>query len=118
MGDREAMRLVADALDQEHAWRVVLLHDRLRPARREDLLALLGQREGWDVGETRLLEHLQRCSKLALAAVDEDQVWTALERPVAGRGCILPAARGLESLQGALQHLLQHPEVVGSRHVL
>src|SRR5439155_14246539 len=107
MGNRETMRLVADSLDQEHAGGVVLLHDRLRPAGREDLLALLGQREGWDVGETRLLEHLQRCSKLALAAVDEDQVGTARERPVAGRVRILTAERGLESLQAALQHLLQ-----------
>src|SRR5207253_4252218 len=46
MGDRETVRLIANALDEEHARRVPLLHDRLGSARREDLLALLRQGEG------------------------------------------------------------------------
>src|SRR3982074_466497 len=55
MCDREAMGLVADALDQEHARRVALLHDGFRATRREDLLALLGQRKRRDVGIARRL---------------------------------------------------------------
>src|SRR5579859_7675952 len=44
MGDRKPVRLVADALHQEHARRVPLLHDRLGSIWRKDLLALLRQR--------------------------------------------------------------------------
>src|SRR5467141_2723433 len=114
MGDREAMSLVADALYEEHAGRVVLLDDWLRASRREDLLALLGQRKGRNVGKSSRLEHLERRAQLTSATVDEDQVRPARERSVGHRIGFLPALRRLESLEPPPQHLLQHREVVGA----
>src|SRR3979411_1807821 len=106
MGDREAMSLVADALYEEHAGRVVLLDDWLGSSRREDLLALLGQRKGRDVGKSGRLEHLEGRAQLTSAAVDEDQVRPARERTGAPRRGFLPAPRRLESLQPSPPHLL------------
>src|SRR5450759_1501347 len=74
VGDGETMRLIADALDQEHAWRVALLDDWLCASRREDLLALLGERKRRDVSEARRLEHLERRAELAATSVDENEV--------------------------------------------
>src|SRR5579872_2336217 len=110
--DGEAMRLVPNSLDEEHAGRVPLLDDGLGATRSEDLLALLGERERRDVGETGGFELLESRAQLAPSAVDEDQVGPARERAVADDiGVLTPLCR-LEAFQAAPQHLLQHREVV------
>src|ERR1700674_2454101 len=118
MRDGKAMCLIPNPLDKEHPWRVFLLHDRVGAPLREDLLALLGQREGWYVRIARRLQDLERGAQLSLAAIDEDQVWPAGERAVADDVGLLATLRRLQSLEPAPQDLLQHREVVGSRHEL
>src|SRR5207245_3336938 len=115
MRDREAVRLIADALNQKHARRVALLDDRLRAPWREDLLAFLGQREGRNVRVAGRLRDLQRGAELALPTVDEDQVRATGERPIADALHLLAPLRGLEPLDPAAEHLLQHREVVRAR---
>src|SRR6266566_10115274 len=112
MGDREAMSLVANPLDEEHARRVVLLDDGLRATRREDLLALFGERESRNVGKPRRFEHLESRAQLAAPSVDEDEVWPARERAIAYHIGFLPALGRFEALEPAAQDLLQHREVV------
>src|SRR6266849_9695092 len=112
MRDRKSMRLVPDALHQEHSRRVPLLHDRLRAARREDLLALLGQREGRDVRVAGRLEDLERGAQLSFAAIDKDEVGAAREGAITDHVGLLATLRRLEPLQAPAQHLLQHGEVV------
>src|SRR5450759_2788245 len=118
VGDGEAMRLVADALDQEHAWRVALLDDWLHASRCEDLLALLGKRKRRNVSEAGRLEHLERGAELAATSVDENEVRPAGERTVAHHVGVFSALRGLETLEPPPQDLLQHREVVWARHEL
>src|SRR5438552_2173126 len=118
MRDRKSMRLVADTLDEKHPGRVSFLNNRLGAARREDLLALLCQREGWNVRVPRRLHHLESSAQLTFAAVDEDQVGPGRERPIAHDVRLLPPLRRLEPLQPSPQDLLQHREVVWARRVL
>ena len=69
----EAVRLIADALDQVQRGRLAVQQDALLPVRQEDLLQPLRQAEDRDVvahGQHRLA----RKAQLLRAAVDEDEV--------------------------------------------
>src|SRR3989449_1297892 len=99
MGDRETVRLVADALDEEHARRVPLLHDRLGSAGGEDLLSLLRPREGRDGRVAGGLHHLEGRAQLALAAVDQDEVGPAGERMGSPNVRLLRPAGRTEALE-------------------
>src|SRR5438309_179130 len=98
VGDREAVRLIADPLDEKHPGRAALLDDRLRPAGRKDLLAFFGQGERGNVRVARGFHHLERRAQLALAAVDENEVGPAGEGPVPDDVRLLATLRGLEAL--------------------
>ncbi len=74
VGDREAMRLVAQSLDEVERRRRGRQHDRLGPAGQEELLALLGQAGQRQVVQPELVEDLPGGADLARAAVDDDEV--------------------------------------------
>ena len=85
--DREAVRLVADPLQELQAGGVLRQHDRLRPARDEDLLDPLRERDHRDARQVVALHRRERRRELALAAVDHDEVRRRAERlvPLLGR---------------------------------
>ena len=74
IGDREAMGLVAQALDQVQRGRRRRQQDRVGATGQEQLLAFLGQAGQRDIVEAELGEDLGRGADLALAAVDDHQV--------------------------------------------
>src|SRR5207237_10451324 len=115
--DRKSMRLVADTLDEKHPGRVAFLDDRLGAARREYLLALFRQREGWNVRVPRRLHHLESSAQLPFAAVDEDQVGPGRERSIAHDVRLFPPLRRLEPLEPSPHDLLQHPQGLWTRRV-
>ena len=80
--DREAVRLVADPLQQLQPGRVIRQQDRLRPAGNEDLLDPLGERDHRHPRQVELAHRGQRRRELALAAVDHDEVRRRGERLV------------------------------------
>ena len=83
VGDREAVRLVAHALQELERRRVVGQDDRLRDARDEDLLDPLGQRHDRHAAREEPLQRLDPGAELALAAVDHDEARQCCERFVA-----------------------------------
>ena len=73
-GDGEAVRLVADALDEEERLRIARQEDRVWAAGQEQLLVLLGQ-----AGDRRPVMPTSSSAaeggvELALAAVDDDEI--------------------------------------------
>src|SRR3954451_22820302 len=80
--DREAVGLVADALEQLELRRVVVEQDRVRLAREEHLLDPLGERDDDDPAGAEVLQRLDARAELALAAVYHDQVRQRGERRV------------------------------------
>ena len=100
VGDREAVRLVADAL-QRAAAPACRAAARIGSAvaGQEDLLDALGQRDDGDAALAEALQRLQAGGELALAAVDDHEVRQRGERRVAlgvvGRALVLllPLAR-------------------------
>ena len=84
VGDREAVRLVADALEQLQLRRVVGEHaaGRATPGQ-EDLLDALGQRDDDDAALAEVRQRLDAGGELALAAVDDDHVGQRGEARVA-----------------------------------
>src|SRR5207245_10309315 len=99
MRDREAVRLIADALNQKHARRVALLDDRLRAPWREDLVVFLRQREGRNVRVAGRLRDLQRGAELAVPTVAEARVRATGVRPMADALAPLAALVGLLALE-------------------
>src|SRR4029079_12922808 len=97
--NREAVRLVADALQKQQGRRVARQGNRVALAALEDQLLLLGQPDGHEIRQAQRLERLVGGLELSLAAVDDDQIrkWTAVleHAPVA-----------------ALDHLLHRREIV------
>ena len=106
----EAVRLVADALQEERAGVVGRQRQRVAAAGHEDLLALLGEADEVHV-HASLAQRGARGRELPLAAVDDDQVGQRREALVVlGRG-------GGAALEAPPQHLVHHREVVLAVHV-
>src|SRR2546428_2961894 len=105
-GDGEAVRLVADSLDQVQAGMVGRKPHRALPDPQllETRFSLrpLGDADQRDVGEARLGQRLFRRAHLPLAAVDEDQV----------RGDALPAR---DPAVAARERLRERPVIVARR---
>src|ERR1700730_18384065 len=99
MRDREAVCFIADPLDEEHPWRVLLLHNRAGAAGCEDLLALFRQRESRNVRKPRRLHDLQRGAELPFSAIDEDQVRPGGARAIADGVSFLTPLRRLQPLE-------------------
>src|SRR5438552_6418685 len=74
IGHGEAMRLVADALDEVEALRRARQQDRIRPRRHEQLLALLCERGDRYTQQSRVGERGLPGGELALAAVEDHEV--------------------------------------------
>ena len=75
VGDGEAVRLVADALDEVERLAVARQDDRLALALLEDELELLGEADdGHILVPARPADDLERRRELPLAAVDDDEV--------------------------------------------
>ena len=72
--DREAMRLVANALQQPQRGAMRVERERLDAVAREDQLFFLRQADRDQVRQTDRLERRIRGVQLALAAVDHDQI--------------------------------------------
>src|SRR6185437_4367183 len=72
--DREAMRLIAHALQHPERRRAPRQSQRLTPPGNEDLLLALGQRDRGKPAESRGLERLARGAQLPLPSVDDDEV--------------------------------------------
>src|SRR5713101_7294596 len=108
-GDGEAVRLVADSLDQVQAGMVgrkphrALADPQLLETRPS--LRPLGDADQRDVGEARLRQRLFRRAHLPFAAVDEDQV----------RGDALPAR---DPAVAARERLRERPVIVAGRDAL
>src|SRR5580765_5702969 len=73
-GHGKAMRLVADALNEEQTRLVRRERNRIVPVPRIQQLLLLGDADRHQIRETERLERPVRGRQLALAAVDHDQV--------------------------------------------
>ena len=88
-GDREAVRLVADALQQAQRRALGRAGDGVDRVAGEDQLLLLGQADGDEPLEAERAQRLVGRRELALAAVDDDQIGqrpAALDhRPVAAQ---------------------------------
>jgi hypothetical protein len=80
--EREAVRLVADPLQQLQPWRMAVELDRVRPVGDEHLLVPLGQRDHGDARQVECLQSRHHGRELPLAAVDHDQVRRGRERLV------------------------------------
>ena len=74
VGDGEAMRLVAESLDEVEGRRGRRQEDRFGRAWQEQLLAFLGEPGQRQVVEAELVEDRLGGAHLALAAVDDDEV--------------------------------------------
>ena len=113
VGDREAMRLVADALQQLQLGGGVVEHQRRAAAGDEDLLDPLGQRDHAHALLAKAAQHRQPGAQLALAAVDHDQVGERREARVVGgivgRDLELPLPLGI----APREHLRHRRVVVG-----
>jgi hypothetical protein len=107
VGDREAVRLVADPLHEVERRRRRRQDDRIGPAGHEELLALLGQPGDRDLVEAQLAQDGEIGRQLALAAVDEDQVGQGPAELLRA-----PLLAGLRPLEPAPQHLGVAGEVV------
>src|SRR6185503_6336783 len=71
--DREAVRLVADTLEELQLDRVVRQSQRLAAAWDEDLLDPLGEAHNGHAEVAELAQHREPGRQLAAAAVDDDQ---------------------------------------------
>ena len=74
VGDGEAVRLIADALDEVERLAVARQHDRVALALAEHELELLGEADDGDVRMTRAPDDLKRRGELPLAAVDDNEI--------------------------------------------
>ena len=101
MGDREAVRLVAHALQQLELRRVVAEEERLGIPRPEHLLDPLGQRDDRDAALAEALQHAQPGRELPWAAVDHDEVRQGRERGVERPGRAARGRPGAPSGRGA-----------------
>ena len=107
VGDREPVRLVAQALDEVQGARRRRQQDRVARAGQEQLLALLGQPDERQVVQAELVEDGLGRRDLALPAVDDHEV---RELPAQLLGAALVA--GLRPAEAAQEHLLVAGEVV------
>ena len=98
VGDGEAVRLVAQPLQQVERARGGGQDDRLALPGQEELLALLGQAGQGQVVQAELVEDLAGRADLALAAVDDDEVGQA---PAQLLGGSLLGGRGRAGSGGA-----------------
>src|SRR5580693_7944542 len=73
-GDREAVRLVSNALHEQQRRIVTGQGDRILAIAHVQQLLLLREADGHQIRETQRLERRVRGRQLALAAVDEDQI--------------------------------------------
>src|SRR5439155_6910214 len=105
--DREAMGLVAKALDEVQGLRRRRQEDRLGDSRKDQLLALLRESGERQVVEAELVEDLLRGVHLGAAAVDDHEV---RHLPAALLGRALVATGG--QLEPAPEHLLVRGDVV------
>ncbi len=107
LGDREAVRLVADALEQVQALGGTLEDDGVLLPRQPDLLEPLGEAAQRDVVDAEVGQGARRGGDLRRAAVDDDEVRRVREAraPVHGRvGVDLAAARHVaRRLRGTLR---------------
>src|SRR5215212_6101049 len=72
--DREAVRLVADSLQELESRHAGVEPDGVRPTRQKNLFDALRQRDHGHPRQVEALHRRQCCRELALAAVDHDQV--------------------------------------------
>ena len=113
VGDREAVRLVADALQQLQLGGRVVEHERRAAAGQEDLLDPLGQRDDRDAALAKAVQRAEAGRQLTLAAVDHDQVRQRGEARVVG-GVVRGDVRlALPLGEAPAQHLGHRGEVVG-----
>src|SRR5690606_35028296 len=113
--DREAVRLVADALDEEERLAVARQDDRERLPGQPHLFESLGDAGDRDVADAELAQHGGSGVDLRLAAVDEDEAGSVREALAAG-ALLLVGGGGLvliEAGEPASQHLRDRLEVVG-----
>src|SRR5688572_31104671 len=71
--DREAVRLVANALNQQQCGTVFRQRNRILSIAREEQLFLLRNARRHQIGQTELLERGIRRGQLAFSAVDQDR---------------------------------------------
>ncbi len=114
VGDREAVCLVASALEQLQLGGAVVEHERRGASGEEDLLDALGQRDHHDTALAKAAQRLQTGGELAFAAVDHDEVGQRGEA-----GVVLGVVRGevglaLELREAPAEHLGHRGEVVGA----
>ena len=74
VAERDAVRLVADALEELERGARAVEHDRRREPGHEDLLLALRERDDRDARQVELLHRGQRRGELPLSAVDDDEV--------------------------------------------
>src|SRR6267378_7216664 len=102
IGDREAVRLVADLLEGVECGRRGVEDERVEALTDVDFLLLLGQRDHREVVEAEVLEYLEPDIELAATPIDQNQV--RQRRPLLQRLREPPR-----------QDLAQRGEVVGAR---
>jgi hypothetical protein len=105
--EREAVRFVADPLQQLERGRVAVEDNRLRIARQEDLLLALRERDHRHTGKVERLHRRQHGRELALASVHDYEVRRGRERVVVLLGRHVAPAR-----EAAANHLGHRREVV------
>src|SRR2546427_4261 len=101
VGDREAVRLVPDALERVERGRRRIEDERVQAVGLVHLLGLFREPDGRDVIEPEILEHLERDVELAAATVDQDEI-----------GQHAPLLERLR--EASREHLAHRGEVVGA----
>ena len=106
IGDGEAVRLVADALQRLQGVVAAVDAHGVGGGKRVHFLLLLGERNEVDVRNAQLVENFLYGGELSPAAVDDDELR-------AGKALLFCRS---QLCQAAAQHLLQGGEVVGALH--